>query len=113
MDTRRLFAATGLFCDGLMFGMVDDDVLYLKADADTEAMFRTEGLAPFSYTRKGERATLTSLWRAPDHLLDDHDALRTWVRAAIGAARRKAGPRRRKASASRPPRRSADDGDGT
>ena len=29
---RRMFGKTGVFCDGLMFGMVTDNMLYLRVD---------------------------------------------------------------------------------
>ena len=31
---RRMFGKTGVFCDGLMLGMVRDDVLYFRVDDD-------------------------------------------------------------------------------
>jgi DNA transformation protein and related proteins len=32
---RRLFGRTGVFCDGLTFGMVTDDTLYFRVDDPT------------------------------------------------------------------------------
>ena len=29
---RRMFGKTGVFCDGVMFGMVTDNMLYLRVD---------------------------------------------------------------------------------
>ena len=32
---RRMFGKTGVFCDGVMFGMVTDNMLYLRVDDTT------------------------------------------------------------------------------
>jgi TfoX/Sxy family transcriptional regulator of competence genes len=34
-----------------MFGLIADDVLYLKTDAESIALFTEGGLRPFEYTR--------------------------------------------------------------
>jgi len=83
------FGGAGLFADGLMFGIVIDDVLYLKADDATRGDFEAEGLAPFSYQRNG-RAVDLSYWRSPDGLLDDADEMRLWAMRAMSVAKTKA-----------------------
>lgn len=88
---RRMFGGAGLFRDGLMFGLISDEVLYLKADAETVADFEAEGLGPFTYGTKSGDRVLTSYWRAPEHLLDDDDEMREWCRRATRAAKKKAG----------------------
>ena len=87
---RRMFGGAGLFRDGLMFGLISDEVLYLKADAETVADFEAEGLGPFTYGTKSGDRVLTSYWRAPEHLLDDDDEMREWCRRATGVATRAA-----------------------
>ena len=88
VHVRRMFSGVGLFADGLMFGLIVDDVIYLKADAQSFAAFECEGCGPFSYdTKRGERA-LKSYWRMPDRLYDDPEELATWARGALAAARR-------------------------
>src|ERR1700687_5615098 len=37
---RRMFGKTGVFCDGLMFGMVTDNMLYLRVDDRNRAAFK-------------------------------------------------------------------------
>jgi DNA transformation protein len=83
----------------MMFGLVADDTLYLKADAETKAAFEAEGLGPYGYGGKGKRIDLP-YWRAPERLLDDPDEMVEWARIALGAARRAAAakPKRKKTS---------------
>lgn len=89
VDARRMFGGAGLYADGVMFALVDLDVLYLKADDVTKPMFEAEGLAPFTFSSQGRTMT-TSYWRAPDRIFDEPEELRAWARRALSAARRAA-----------------------
>ncbi|MBL8564399.1 MAG: TfoX/Sxy family protein [Hyphomicrobiaceae bacterium] len=84
---RRMFGGAGLYADGIMFALVANDILYLKADAETEPRFRDAGMIPFTYTGRG-KAVVMSYWRAPEHLYDEPDEMVEWARAAMAAARR-------------------------
>jgi DNA transformation protein len=85
---RRMFGKTGVFCDGLMLGMVRDNTLYFRVDDDNRAAFKeAESFPPLNYEKKGGTIDL-SFWRAPERLFDEPDELVTWARAARAAARR-------------------------
>jgi DNA transformation protein len=87
---RRMFGGAGLFRDGVMFALIADEVLYLKADATTVPAFEAENLGPFTYGTKNGSRVLTSYWRVPERLLDDDEEMRDWChRAADVAARGK------------------------
>jgi DNA transformation protein len=88
VQVRRMFGGAGLFADGVMFGLVSDGQIYLKADTAMVPRFEGEGCGPFEYsTTKGKRA-LTSYWRLPDRLYDDPAELAQWAKLALGVARR-------------------------
>jgi len=89
VSVRRMFGGAGVYADGVMFGLISDDTLYLKADDETKSAFEAEGLAPFGYEGSG-RTVAMSYWRIPERLLDDHDEMVGWARIALGVARRKA-----------------------
>jgi DNA transformation protein and related proteins len=90
---RRMFGKTGVFCNGLMFGMVTDDTLYLRVDDGNRAIFKEAASAPpLNYEKQGSVIDL-SFWRAPDRLFDEPDELVTWARVALAAARRVAAKR--------------------
>src|SRR3979490_2672827 len=85
---RRMFGKTGVFCDGLMLGMVRDNALYFRVDDDHRAAFKeAESFPPLNYEKK-DRTIDLSFWRAPERLFDEPDELVTWARAALAAARR-------------------------
>jgi DNA transformation protein len=94
---RSMFGKTGVFCDGLMLGMVRDNTLYFRVDDDNRAAFKeAESFPPLNYEKKGGTIDL-SFWRAPERLFDEPDELVTWARAALRAAQRVAAKRGRTA----------------
>jgi DNA transformation protein len=108
---RRMFGGWSLMRDGRMFGLVSDDVLYLKVDAETAERFAERGLERFTYTTRDGRRTVMSYARAPDEVLDDAEVFRDWAEPAIAAALRAAataGPRRGARAKRRPSPPSSD-----
>jgi DNA transformation protein len=82
ITVRRMFGKTGVFCDGLMLGMVRDNTLYFRVDDDNRAAFQeAESFPPLNYEKKGGTIDL-SFWRAPERLFDEPDEFVTWGRAA-------------------------------
>ena len=93
---RRMFGKTGVFRDGLMFGMVTDDTLYLRVDEHNRVEFKeAETAPPLNYQKRGHTIDL-AFWRAPERLFDEPDEFVAWARAALGAARRVAAKRQRR-----------------
>jgi DNA transformation protein len=93
ISMRRMFGKTGVFCDGLMLGMVRDNTLYFRVDDHNRVAFKeAESFAPLNYEKQGSSIDL-SFWRAPERLLDDPDEFVEWARLALAAARRVAGKR--------------------
>ena len=95
VSMRRMFGKTGVFCDGVMFGMITDNTLYFRVDEQNRAIFKeAEAFPPLNYAKKGAMIDL-AFWRAPDRLLDEPDELVIWARAALAAAHRVATKRKR------------------
>ena len=95
LTLRRMFGKTGVFCDGVMLGMVSDNTLYFRVDEDNRAAFEeAKAFPPLNYRKKGDTIDL-SFWRAPERLFDEPDELVAWARAALAAARRVAAKRER------------------
>jgi DNA transformation protein len=93
LTMRRMFGKTGVFCDGVMFGMVTENTLYFRVDDQNRLAFKeAESFPPLNYAKKGCTIDL-SFWRVPERLFDEPDELLTWARAALAAARRVAAKR--------------------
>lgn len=87
VSARRMFGGHGLYHEGLMFAIVMDQQLYLKADAHNRPDFEALGLSPFTYPMKGKTVAL-SYWSAPDAIFDEPAEAVRWARSAWEAAAR-------------------------
>jgi DNA transformation protein len=87
VTARRMFGGHGLYHEGLMFAIVMDNRLYLKADDQNRPDFETLGLTPFTYPMKGRDVAL-SYWSAPDAIFDEPAEAVRWARSAWEAAER-------------------------
>lgn len=85
---RAMFGGWGVYCDGLMFAIVIDEVPYLKADAETRPQHEAAGCGPFEYQQKDGKLMQLSYYRIPDEALEDRLDLLNWSRAALGVALR-------------------------
>jgi DNA transformation protein len=92
--SRRMFGGHGVYHDELMFGLVVDDVLYLKADDASSGLFRERGLGCFQYEKAGKRVEM-SYYTAPEEIFDDPELARAWALRAFEAALRNKKPGRR------------------
>ena len=87
VSARRMFGGTGLFREGLMFGLVHADTLYFKVDEETRADYEARGLPPFRYERRGKTIAL-GYHQAPAEALEDETVLIEWSFRAWEAALR-------------------------
>ncbi|QAY76736.1 TfoX/Sxy family protein [Sphingosinicella sp. BN140058] len=99
VSLRRMMGGATLYLDGIIFAILHDDTLWLKADAETDALWDEAGCERFSMTFKDGRVGTMDYRRAPADVYDDADALQHWSRLAVeagtrGTAKRK--PRKRK-----------------
>ena len=85
IQVRRMFGGYGIYHDGVMFALVADDTLYLKADATTVAYFEARALEPFEYD-KGGKVVKMSYYRAPEEIFDSPDEATLWARRAYEVA---------------------------
>ncbi|MBX2849223.1 MAG: TfoX/Sxy family protein [Acidiferrobacterales bacterium] len=87
IQSRRMFGGFGIYHDGLMFGLVADDELFLKADAESSAFFSERNLDAFEYIKNGKPYKM-SYYRAPETIFDDDEEATYWANLAFEAALR-------------------------
>lgn len=92
---KSMFGGHGIFLDDLMFGLVADSTLYLKADKETENEFEERGLEPFKYGKKGKEFKM-SYFQAPEEALEDGEEMSAWAKKAHSTALRAAAKKRKK-----------------
>jgi DNA transformation protein len=84
---RKMFGGYGIYCESVMFALIADDVLYLKADDVNRPELERAGSEPFTYEAKGRR-TIMAYWRAPDEAIESRELMAPWARGALAAALR-------------------------
>jgi len=89
ITARKMFGGHGIYCDGMMFGLIASDAFYIKVDAQTEPQFKAEGLDRFRYPKKEGGDIAMSYRESPSAALDDQDILLDWARLGVEAALRK------------------------
>ncbi len=95
VSAKKMFGGHGIFKDGLMFGLVDDETLYLKADDGNRADFEARGLERFVYYKK-DKPTYMTYYEAPEEALDNSGDMLTWAEKAFAAAVRSGTKKRQK-----------------
>ena len=94
VSMRKMMGGATLYLDGTVFAILDEGDLWLKADAETDAVWDAEGCEKFSVTFKDGRVDVMNYRRAPSDVYDDAEALQRWAQLAVeaglrGAAKKK------------------------
>jgi DNA transformation protein len=85
IEPRRMFGGYGLFHKGLMFGLVADDLLFLKADETNSKYFKDLELEQFCYEKQGKSFKM-SYYMAPEAIFDDPEEAKGWADRSYAAA---------------------------
>ena len=88
VTAKAMFGGWGLYHEGLFFGLIAEDVLYLKVDDDNREQFESAGLPAFVYvTKDGDRMAM-SYRQAPPEALESAGVMTAWARVGYAAALR-------------------------
>jgi DNA transformation protein len=92
VESKRMFGGAGLYRNGVMFALLDDDVLYFRVDDMLQADLKAQGSVPWVYSMKRDGAVRDmGYWRMPETAADDPDeAVALAKRAYAAAVKRKA-----------------------
>ena len=88
VSAKSMFGGVGLYHDGVFFGLVDDDTLYLKVDDATRGDYEAVGMGPFRPS--ADEGPSMGYYEVPGDVLEDRGELGRWAAKAVEAARRKA-----------------------
>jgi DNA transformation protein and related proteins len=83
VSARRMFGGAGLYRDGRMFGLVADDIAYLKADDSNREDFLRAGSAPFNPYPSMVKTTTMSYYVIPSEVLENPDELLRWAQRSL------------------------------
>ena len=98
VESRSMFGGFGMFLEGLMFGLVAGNELYLKVDTQNLQDYEDLGLQAFSFEKNGRQIKM-SYYQAPEEATEDAELLSDWASnaydAAMRAAAKKGGKRKK------------------
>ena len=110
VSSRRMFGGAGLYCDEFFFGLIADDVLYLRVNDSNRIDYTARGMAPFRPYADRPQLSM-SYFEVPADVLENSGELIQWAQRSVAVAmsappspkkrqktlvRRTAGPRRRR-----------------
>ena len=83
---RRMFGGAGLYSDGYFFGLIADDVLYLRVDDSNRANYTGRDMSAFRPYADRPEVSMT-YFEVPADVLEEAEALVSWARASVAVAR--------------------------
>lgn len=101
LQVKKMFGGASLQADGVAFGLVFGETLYLKVDDANRAAFEDVGSGPFTYEMKDGRTGSLGYWSLPEAALDDSEEAVRWARLGLEAAYRARKPKTKKGRAMR------------
>lgn len=85
MTARSMFGGVGLYHDGVFFGILARDTLYLKVDASNLADYERAAMKPFR-PYPGRQTGTMRYYSVPLEVLESPIDLAVWARKAIAVA---------------------------
>jgi DNA transformation protein len=86
VTVRKMFGGAGLYRDGKMFGLVADDVCYLKVDDTNRDRYVAAGSAPFQ--PYPDKPAMSSYYEIPPDVLEDPEELIEWAQESLSVQKR-------------------------
>jgi len=76
IEARMMLGTIGLYIDDAQIGVVEEEAVYLRAGEDHRDAFEQQGATPYN---AGGAVAQASYFRVPPAILNDDEALTTWV----------------------------------
>jgi DNA transformation protein len=99
-----MFGGVGLYCGEVFFGVINDNLLYLRVDETSRPLFEAAGMTALRPVR-AKPEVVAAYYQAPDHVLEDAETLVEWVRRSVAVAAGQSRPASRPAVRRRKKRR--------
>jgi DNA transformation protein and related proteins len=85
VSSRRMFGGAGLYSDEFFFGLIMDDVLYLRVDDSNREDYSSRGMAQFR--PYADRPLLSiNYYEIPPDVLEDAAELVSWAGRSVAVA---------------------------
>jgi Regulator of competence-specific genes len=85
VTVKKMFGGAGIYYDGLIFGLLADDVLYFKVDDSNKLDYERAGMQPFKPF--DDRPMLMPYYEVPVDIMENREQLAEWAIKALLASR--------------------------
>jgi len=106
VTSKRMFGGIGLYFESTFFGIVDDDIVYLKVDDASRPEYEQREMPPFCPVASKPAMVSKNYYQLPGEILDDPELLVVWAKRALQAARSPSKRARKKPAGPKSARRS-------
>ena len=87
VTARKMFGGAGLYRDGKMFGLIADDVMYLKVDDSNRNDFLRAGSTAFK--PYPDKPASLSYFEVPSEVLEEPEELVRWAARSLAVQKKK------------------------
>jgi DNA transformation protein len=94
IEIKRMFGGAAVYANGLIFALLDDGIVWLKADDANAPLFVEAGARQFTFPTKDGQTMTMAYWSLPESAMDDAEEAVDWARRSIDVAVRKAAAKR-------------------
>jgi DNA transformation protein and related proteins len=97
VEIKRMFGGAGVYRSGIGFGILDDDIFFIKADTAFGAELKRQGCKPWSYSVKKDGTVRDiAYWSLPATAADDGDEASALVKRSFEIAKKAAAEKPKK-----------------
>jgi len=86
VTSRKMFGGASLYREGKIFGLLADDVAYLKVDDSNRADYEAAGSSPFQ--PYPDKPNTMPYWEIPLAVLEDPGELIRWAEKSLAIPRK-------------------------
>ena len=87
VTVKKMFGGAGIYYDGLIFGLLSDDVLYFKVDDLNKSDYLRAGMKPFQPF--DDKPMVMPYYEVPVDILENRELLADWAMKSLSASRNK------------------------
>jgi len=95
LASRRMFGGFGLYCGGIFFALIADDILYFKVGDSNRQDYASRGMRQFRPFADRPHVS-AGYFEVPAEVLEDPDECVAWARRSVAAAAARTGKTARK-----------------
>jgi DNA transformation protein and related proteins len=94
VTVRKMFGGAGIYFDGLIFGLLANDVLYFKVDDSNKLEYERAGMKPFQPFE--DKPMVMSYYEVPVDILENRELLAEWAKKSLLASRNNTKPKKKR-----------------